>query len=251
MIMDDRKGRAVFERLHTLRNNIVDVSCTEDVVQLAQKLSEKSKAYEENLLFLWNYQNGRRTAYTISIFAHSHLGTLLQMEDQEARAVLREMKRVVKAVKLHPIVRHGNKDDKRLMIVTEPGWDEDENYWPIVLGPDWKRILRDQGVERYAEAEDGEGENEEGPTRRAQGKRPRNQHPQGMNNLSLDDERPSKRSKTGFRPQDGDWKCGLCLKWNRKYWSSCQNSFSGDVGGTCSGTMRDDVVEENAWETLK
>ncbi|KAH4087918.1 hypothetical protein HBI18_207010 [Parastagonospora nodorum] len=67
--------------------------------------------------------------------------------------------------------------------------------------------------------------------------RPHDLHPNGMSNLLLE-ERSDKRQKRGdgYTSKPGDWRCGKCIHWNRKWWGACHNE-------RCNGTMGEDAVE--------
>ncbi|KAH5342134.1 hypothetical protein HBI48_225730 [Parastagonospora nodorum] len=179
-----------------------------------KKLGDVSEEYAEEVYVLWYILDKRRNSTRMASYQMwSDVGMLMELRDEEAKEILKVLRDMGKKGRLLAPKAFWDRYHRN---ESEEGW---ENVLPkddIPLPQSPPDLLSDTNWKRP---------------------RPHDLHPNGMSNLLLE-ERSDKRQKSGdgYTSKPGDWRCGKCIHWNRKWWGACHNE-------RCNGTMGDDAVE--------
>jgi hypothetical protein len=215
MRMSDRKGKLVFEVVHGKLDEKDLPYRHDDVREIAKKLSSATKAYEEDVYGTWYILDNKRvTTRLASVQVYGDLGMLLQIDDKEAKEILQILKAMGKKGELLP---------------PNQKWDSYFEYDPEL------------GLEDIPPREDTPSPAVTPANSKL--KRPREQYPCDMYDLTISDEdgsRKKQKAGDGYRLEKDDWKCGKCDQWNRVIWGTCHNE-------SCNGNCAEDAIEVHKW----
>jgi hypothetical protein len=181
-----------------------------------KKLKDVSEEYVSEVYVLWHILDNRRNSTRMASYQMwSDVGMLMELDDKEAKEVLRVLRDMGKRGEL---------------LAPKAAWDKCHRHEPE---EGWENVVPKDGLPLPQSPPDlPSGANPKRP-------RPRDLHLNGMSNLMLE-ETSDKRQKRSdvYTPEPGDWRCGKCNHWNRKWWGYCHNE-------RCNGTMGEDAVEVN------
>jgi len=219
MEIRDIEAKELFDIVHGKQKKWVGRH-THVAADMVEKLKSVSEEYEYQVYSLWSLLDNRRdTRRFVAVQMHGDLGKLMQLEDVEAKEVLRILREMGKNGQL---LSPNAKWDRYVRDEPEEGW---ESYIPVDDTPVVPVTSTPQSSNNK--------------------KRPREEYPRGIPGLALDDEPDQdagvqKWQKIGpgvhFRPYQEDWRCGKCSFWNRVTWGTCHTE-------SCNGSCYEDAVE--------
>jgi hypothetical protein len=175
-----------------------------------KKLGDVSEEYAEEVYVLWHILDKRRNSTRLaSAQMWSDVGMLMELRDEEAKQILR-------------VLRDMGKNGE--LLAPKAFWDRCHRHEPE---EGWENVLQKDDIPlSQSPADLASGTKRKYP-------RIQDTYPNSMSNLLLEEKSP-KRQKYESKP--GDWQCGKCIHWNRKWWGFCHNE-------RCNGTMGEDAEQ--------
>jgi hypothetical protein len=102
MTMTNNQGKLVFDIVIDNKDESTLGTQTKAVSQMVEKLRGVSKGYRYQVYGRWHILNKRRTCWSASMFMYKDLGTLMQMNDEEAEEIMRILETTDKSKLMGP-----------------------------------------------------------------------------------------------------------------------------------------------------